>query len=470
MVLYLYLSIRKEKNQLFAIIDIETCGGSFALRKGRIIEICILIHDGLTVIDKLSTLVNPECYISPLYTRISGITNDMVANAPKFHEIASDILRITEGQIFVAHNVNFDYGFVKEEFASLGYKYQRDTLCTVRLSRKLIPGQPSYSLGKLCSNLGIPLENRHRAEGDAQATALLFNLLLQIKGTHPQYKSAGIDQLMVRKVDNIKAYILKQLPESCGVYYFKNQEQEIIYIGKSTNMYNRAISHFNASTKKARQMQADLHSVDYVGTGSEILALILEAQEIKKNQPLYNRLTKTEHFSHAIDWTISTAGIYTFRICEAIESASPLQLFPSYIKAKMFLENLIETKQLCLSYCGIQTEGEVCFNQQIRKCLGICAGQESILEYNKRAKDVVRKYSYQLPNFFFTDKGREPDEMSFVLVLNNKYRGYGYLDRDISISTIEELENHLEIGSYYADLDHLVKSWIVRKKPRLIAC
>jgi DNA polymerase-3 subunit epsilon len=166
---------------MFAIIDIETCGGKFDFPKGRITEICIIIHDGLQVTEKFSTLINPECYISPLYTNITGITNQMVANAPKFHEIANTILQLTENRIFVAHNVSFDYNFIKGEFASLGYDYEREKLCTVKLSRKLIPGKKTYSLGPLCESLGISNNARHRAEGDAVATAKLFDILLQIK-------------------------------------------------------------------------------------------------------------------------------------------------------------------------------------------------------------------------------------------------------------------------------------------------
>lgn len=166
---------------MFAIIDIETCGGKFDYPKGRITEICILVHDGLQVTEKFSSLINPECYISPLYTNITGITNQMVANAPKFHEVANTILQLTEGRTFVAHNVSFDYNFIKGEFASLGYEYEREKLCTVKLSRKLIPGKKTYSLGPLCESLGISNNARHRAEGDAVATAKLFDILLQIK-------------------------------------------------------------------------------------------------------------------------------------------------------------------------------------------------------------------------------------------------------------------------------------------------
>jgi DNA polymerase-3 subunit epsilon len=166
---------------MFAIIDIETCGGKFNYPGGRITEICILIHDGLSVVDKFSTLIDPECYISPFYSNLTGITNEMVIGAPKFYEVAKKIHELTGNRTFVAHNVSFDYNFIRDEFASLGFHFERKKLCTVKLSRKLIPGKKSYSLGKLCDSLGISNNARHRAEGDAVATAQLFDILMQVK-------------------------------------------------------------------------------------------------------------------------------------------------------------------------------------------------------------------------------------------------------------------------------------------------
>jgi DNA polymerase-3 subunit epsilon len=166
---------------LFAIIDIETCGGKFSYPSGRITEICVLVHDGSEVIEKFSSLVDPECFITPLYTEITGITNQMVKGAPKFREIAQRILSLTDNKTFVAHNVSFDYNFIKAEFAHIGLHYERKKLCTVQLSRKLISGKRSYSLGVLCDSLGISNKARHRAEGDALATAELFNILLEMK-------------------------------------------------------------------------------------------------------------------------------------------------------------------------------------------------------------------------------------------------------------------------------------------------
>lgn len=180
---------------MFSIIDIETCGGKFNERNGRITEICILVHDGLSVIENYNTLINPECYISPLYTNITGITNAMVANAPTFRQIAERIHKLTENTIFVAHNVSFDYNFIRDEFAALGHPFERPKLCTVQLSRKLMPGKKSYSLGNLCESLGINNKARHRAEGDALATAILFDMLLDLKSQHPSYKNKGITEM-----------------------------------------------------------------------------------------------------------------------------------------------------------------------------------------------------------------------------------------------------------------------------------
>jgi DNA polymerase-3 subunit epsilon len=319
---------------MFAIVDIETCGGRYEFRKGKITEICIVVHDGLRVVEKFSTLLNPECMINPFFTKLTGITNEMVADAPKFHEVAKKIIELTENRIFVAHNVDFDYGFIKEEFASLGYKFKREKLCTVRLARKLLPGRISYSLGQLCASLGIDNEARHRAEGDAIATAKLFDLLLELKSNDPQYKNQGVETLMTSRVDKIREYILKKLPEECGVYYFLNKDQEVIYIGKSINMYNRAISHFNTQENKGKRMLNELFNVDFVLTGSEAIALLLESNEIKKHKPKYNRQRVYDTFTHSIDWFKDEKGIINFKILPFEESENSLQAFTSAIAAR----------------------------------------------------------------------------------------------------------------------------------------
>ncbi len=445
---------------MFAIIDIETCGGKFEFRKGRIIEISILIHDGLSVVEKFTTLINPECYISPFFRGLTGISNEMVEDAPKFHEVAKKIHDLTENKIFVAHNVGFDYGFVKEEFASLGFKYKRDTLCSVRLSRKLIPGRKSYSLGNLCESLGIENKARHRAEGDAVATAKLFDILMQIKSDHPQYKTKAVDELMVRRIDKIKKYILDKLPEECGVYYFLDQEQNIIYIGKSTNMYSRAMSHFNTKEQKGKKMLNELYNVDFIKTGSELIALLLESEEIKKHKPKFNKRRKAESFTHTIDWFMDDKGIVNFKIIEYNLAENALMSFTSYFSARERLESLLDENVLCLRYCGLTDREAICFNHQIKKCNGICAEEEEIEIYNKRANEIFKNYIFEHPNFAIIDKGRSTGERSLILIENGKFSGFGYFDEYAQLNSSEDFKNIIKPINYYPDADDLVKGWL----------
>jgi DNA polymerase-3 subunit epsilon len=448
---------------MFAIVDIETCGGKFIYPKGRIIEIAVIIHDGLTVVDKFSTLINPECFISPFYTNISGITNDMVRDAPKFHEVAKKIMEMTEDRVFVAHNAAFDYNFIKDEFASLGAKFRRETLCTVKLSRKLMPGRLSYSLGNLCAGLNIHIENRHRAEGDALATAGLLDLLLRLKSAHPQYKNMGAVEIMTRRIDKIKQYILNKIPEECGVYYFLDREGNIIYIGKSVNMYNRAISHFNSDEKKGKQMLNELYNVDFVLTGSELIALLLESEEIKKHKPKYNRVRKADVFTHCIDWFNDPKGIINFRIVAPEESENPILTFTTYLTARERLESLIDEHELCLRYCGLTGEESVCFNHQIKKCNGICAEEEAVEDYNKRAKKVLERYLFEHHNFILLDKGRNAEERSVVLVEEGRYSGYGYFDAADPVHSPADLKDMVKRSYGHPDSNDLIKSWMKQK-------
>ena len=453
---------------MFAIIDIETCSGKFEYRKGRITEICILVHDGLQVVEKFSTLINPECYISPFYVNISGITNEMVADAPKFHEVAKKIIELTENQIFVAHNVGFDYSFIKDEFASLGYKYKRETLCTVRLSRKLIPGKVSYSLGKLCDSIGINIEGRHRAEGDAVATAKLFDILLQAKTMHPQYKNMGVEDIMTRRIDKIKKYILDKIPEECGVYYFLDKEGNIIYIGKSINMYNRAISHFNTKEQKGKKMLNELYNVDFVVTGSEMVALLLESEEIKKHKPKHNRRRKEEISSHCIEWFIDAQGIINFKISEYDNAENALASFTLLVSARERLEQWIDEYSLCLQYCGLTGQGSICFNHQIKKCNGICCGEEEIEIYNKRAKELINQYTFTHPNFVVLDRGRTREETSVVLIEDGKYAGHGYFDNSDAITNPKEFKGLVKRSVYYPDMNDLVRSQLKTGKYKIL--
>lgn len=448
---------------MFAIVDIETCGSKYAFSHGRIIDICIVVHDGFQVIDKFSTLINPECHIGGFYTNISGITNEMVKNAPKFHEVAKEIISFTEGKIFVAHNASFDYNFIKEEFASLGYKFKRDCLCTVKLSRKLMPGKKSYSLGNLCASIGINNSARHRAEGDAVATTELLELLLMLKNSNPTFKTQSLTQIMTTRADNIKKYILDKLPATTGVYYFLDKNQQIIYIGKSVDMYNRAISHFNSDIQKTKKLLHALINVDFVETGSEIIALLLESEEIKKHKPFYNTARKKDVFTYCIDLK-EKDGVKCFEIVTFEHSENSILSFTSYASAREKLEMWIQENILCLKYCGLTSEDSVCFHHQIKKCNGICAGEEDAENYNKRVESVIVKNTFPHHTFLIIDKGRNAGEHSFIFIENRKYIGYGYIDEYACLQSIEEIKSYIENRIYYPDANDIVRSWLSQKR------
>lgn len=443
---------------MFAIVDIETTGGSH--ERDKITEICILIHDGLTVVDKYTTLINPERHIPEYISRMTGITNQMVENAPKFYEVARKIVEMTEGNIFVAHNVNFDYNFIHNEFKSLGYNWKREKLCTVRLSRKLLPRRVSYSLGRLCDSLGIEIEARHRAAGDAEATAKLFDILLAKKSENPAYRRKDLSELNTSKIDKIKLYVLNKLPEETGVYYFLDKDKQIIYIGKSKNMRSRAIGHFGNKQNKAYAMLNELMDVDFVKTGSELIALLLESEEIKKHKPKYNRARKRDSFTHSIECKQDENGVLHLRIVPYEEAQRPLVSYTTYLSARERLNEWVDEYALCLSFCGLNEEGGECFQRHVKKCFGICVGEEEAETYNLRVRKIVEQFDSGEKDFVLIDKGRHEDEQSVLLFEDGRYAGYGYFDKSDSVSSPEELKSVIHRGTYYPDADELVRAYL----------
>ena len=277
---------------MYAILDVETTGLSAAGEK--ITEIAIFIHDGNQVVDSFESLINPEKKIPYRIVQMTGITNQIVADAPRFYEVAKKIVEFTEDKVIVGHNVKFDYSFLRHEFKSLGYDYKRETLDTVKLSRKLIPGRRSYSLGRLCKDLGINNHARHRAGGDAFATTQLFELLLEIDIDLVKLKTNGI------RSDRNKS-LVEGLPKTPGVYYFANADGELIYVGKSINIHDRVLSHLNNNLhKKAVEMKDAIAHVSFELTGNELVALLLESAEIKRHQPLYNRQQRRTFYNYGL--------------------------------------------------------------------------------------------------------------------------------------------------------------------------
>ncbi|MBI9052874.1 MAG: GIY-YIG nuclease family protein [Bacteroidales bacterium] len=435
---------------MYAIIDIETTGLSPIA--DRIIEIAIYVHDGNKIINEYSTLINPERFISANITRITGITNDMVKDAPKFWEVAKEIVIFTEGKSFVAHNASFDYNFVRNEFKSLGYDYKRDKLCTVKLSRKIIPNHKSYSLGKLCSDLGIVIDGRHRAAGDALATVKLFEILLATDST--------LGQLNSSKFYHIDASIIKSLPEEPGVYYFHDHNGDVIYIGKSKNLKTRVFSHFsNEKTSKALKMVDEIHNISYELTGSELVALLLESDEIKSQKPKYNRRQRRASNHYGIFSYIDESGYICFRT-EGIKKETPVVSFNSAKEARDRLYVLSEKFQLCQKLCNLYDTTGACFYYQLNHCKGACIHEESSDDYNLRAQSMLDELSYDWQNFFIIDMGRNDNEKSVVKIENGKYIGFGYIDTESMGNSLENLSDVIKIYPDNRDVQQIIRTYL----------
>ena len=272
---------------MYSVVDIETTGNGFKGQK--ITEISIFIFDGEKIIDEFTSLVNPEQKIPHFITNLTGITEAMVRTAPKFYEIAKKVAEITKDTIFVAHNVNFDYNIIRDEFKSLGFDFKLKKLCTVRLSRKIIPGLASYSLGNICSAEGIKISARHRAKGDAEATVEMFRRLLKRDDAFTINSFLNVKSREATLPPLLDKQVVDTLPERHGVYYFKNQQKEVIYVGKANNIKQRVISHFYDKKKKERKMCLEIADISYTETGNELIALLHESSEIKHLYPKFNR-------------------------------------------------------------------------------------------------------------------------------------------------------------------------------------
>jgi DNA polymerase-3 subunit epsilon len=413
---------------VYAIIDIETTGGSSRLEK--ITEIAVYLHDGEKITGEYTTLINPERNIPYFITNLTGITNEMVEDKPRFYEVAKTVIELTEGRTFVAHNARFDYSFIREEFKSLGYNYKRKLLDTVTLSRKLFPGHRSYSLGNICKDLGIVINDRHRAAGDALATVNLFEMCLVQDAEINGNKSDLIKNTRISKLNPcLDITLIDRIPEEPGVYYFYDEKGNLIYIGKSRNLFSRVTTHLsNNTTNRSMEMRDAIASIEWEVTGSELIALIRESFEIKANKPIYNRAQRRTSFQWGIFHTYDREGYLNFSFRQIRDDEPHLAVFTSREKAKQKLIRLAEIFSLCQKLSGLYETDGACFHYQVSVCKGACCGKESAEDYNERAEKALEEFVFKKKNFFIIDSGRSGDERCAVRIINGKYSGYGYFD------------------------------------------
>jgi DNA polymerase-3 subunit epsilon len=382
--------------------------------------------------------------------------------------VAKDVVEKTEGAIFVAHNVRFDYSFLKEEFSRLGYTYTRRQLCTVRLTRNTFPGLRSYSLGNLIKHFNIEVGARHRALDDAMATTeLLGHVLKKDHGefTIKQIINAGIRESKLPK--GITIDFLHGLPETPGVYYFYNSYNKVVYVGKSINLKSRVMQHFSKTTLKAEKLAKMVNSISVEETGSELIAMLLESREIKYLQPEINKAQRTKNYPYFI-YTFYDENGYQ---CYAWEKSSIKRLkdkkvlnhYGAKMGAKSHLSTLVTQLGLCLTKCGLSDTEGPCYNYKIAKCEGACIEQEPVSTYNERAEMGVELLSRVFDNDFIIKlPGRTKGEAAVVLVEEGDYQGYGYIDEESMNYGIEEIKEAVNYEPANPEVNRIIYTYLTK--------
>lgn len=446
---------------MYAILDIETTGGQF--NEEGITEIAIYKFDGHEIVDQFISLVNPEIPIQPFVVKLTGINNEMLRSAPKFFEVAKRIIEMTNDSVLVAHNADFDYRILRTEFRRLGYDFNVKTLCTVALSQRLLPEQPSHSLGKLVRALGIPMADRHRASGDAMATVKLFKMLLD-KDLNKEIVKEHIKFEIQKGLSPKLMDIISSLPSKTGVYYIHNEKGKLIYIGKSRNIKKRINQHFTGTTNKCKKIQSEVYTVTYNETGSELIALLKESEEIKINKPIYNRAQRKSIFQFALYAEKDEKGYLNLKLQKADGRKKEITSFTSIQEAKNALFRITSHYHLCQKYTGLYITKNECFQYKIKECDGACIGLISPEEYNERVQEFITKNSFERNNMILIDRGRTSGEHSAILIENGIYKGYAFYDLNYQITKIDILKNILIPMQNNRDTRNIIQSFIRKSK------
>lgn len=441
---------------MYAIVDIETTGGFSP--QNRIIEIAVVFHDGEKITGHYETLLDPGRNIPGFITGLTGIDADMLEGAPSFSEIAADLLAMLEDKVFVAHNVGFDFSFVKDAFEKEGITYKSKRLCTVRLSRKIFPGHRSYSLGRICEAKGIVVNDRHRALGDAWATALLFGQLIKSDQEGHIQKSLFGRNKELTLPPHISLKTFQELPQSTGVYYFHDKNGQVIYVGKAINIQNRFTGHFTGKSKVS--LKSEIYDVSFELTGSELLALMMEVMEIKRLWPKYNRAMKNKSVSWGIFLYEDRQGYLRFQVNKVIPGLKPLFSFNNHADAWHFLTEKVTAFDLCPKLSGIQKTPGACYDHQFDKCAGACCGKESSTDYNLKVEQCLATVRLLDSKVLIKDTGRTPAEETVMYFENGFLSAFGFIDKALITASNYEILDYLKPVKKVAETSYLLNAYL----------
>lgn len=440
---------------MFAIVDLETTGGHSV--RDRITEVAIVVHDGKQTVREFSSLVNPEQHIPGYITDITGIDDEMVSDAPTFREIAAEVLEMMEGCVFVAHNVGFDYGFLRESFLRLGIQFQRHRICTVRTSRKFIPGLRSYSLGKLCAHLGIPIKDRHRAMGDAAATVLLLEHLFKI---NPELREMAKPKDPYKDLPaQLDRKQLGKLPESPGIYFYLGEDHVPLFASKSKNIRRDALKQLLPTARKAPVPPDQVHQIVWEPTGNELLAQLRLPGELQGRPAAQVPKMRLKKYRAGVFAYSDQRNYFRLYVGPIKKGLAPLAEFPTVEDAEAALVARMKQYRLCISLTGIETD-----NCPTGECEEACKGVEDAESYNQRVMEAMQGLGFPHPRFFLLGDGRHHEEVSIVCVEHGECLGYAYLDATQSWSNPDTVRNLLNPFADNPDGARIVRQYLPKAK------
>ncbi|MED5509596.1 MAG: exonuclease domain-containing protein [Pseudomonadota bacterium] len=442
------------------LLDCETTGGRAS--RDRMTELALIQVDDGVVVDRWQTLINPGVAIPPWITRLTGISNPMIEDAPRFEDIAPALFERLQDRVIVAHNARFDYSFLKQSFQRCGYQLSSKTLCSVRLSRKLFPEHRYHGLDRIIERLGIEMDDRHRAMADTEVILAFFQY---ISDTFPPDEIESVCKQLLKRPSlpsHISQEQIDALPDLPGIYRFLDAEGVPLYIGKSVNIRERVLSHFSQDHQNSKELDISkaLHHIEFEQTPSDFGAQLLENTEIKLYSPRFNRRQTKSKTLYQISLAEDAEGLLATEVVAtdmtAIEDITRRYgLFRSRKQAQNTMLELIQTHQLCQKLCGLEKrQNGACFGFQLKKCKGACCGKENAASYNLRlrlALDSLKNQQWPWPgpviieehplhedwdavHYHLVDQwrylGQVKDEADCQQLLNKNQQNPAYFDRD----------------------------------------
>jgi len=446
----------------FAIISMTTFG--YKPNPLRIVQLTISKLKGEYYEPIFQTNINPEERIPNYIQQKTGLTDNMLLKAPTFSEVANTISRELEDHILVGHNASFLHYALQSEFKYLGYSFKTPQLCTVRLAKKLIPNMTSYELLYLSSVLNIPYTESNDLDDDNAAVALLFQRLILLDDDE-----MFISKFLEPKVEkeniapkNIAYQKLNSLPNSPGIYKFQDQRGEVVYVGKAKDIKKRVLSHFyNSSEKEITLCDATYH-IDFETTGSELIALLREADLIDKLDPPFNYIQKKSYVTYHIVLQKNRKGILQLKIERRPFQHSPTVIFLKRGDAIKRLLELTKKFRLCPLQTGLKSKLGRCTHGEYNECDGVCTGEEAVGLYNEKVENALDYLNNEKDNYVLFEKGRTKEERGFVLVLHGVYQGFGFLDNSQSVSTLEDLKDMLDPKKHSYHTAKIISSYTQR--------